>query len=141
MGKKNYGSILALVVVVLLFASGLYFGPAKTSGEKNNRGATSTADSLALSIDELTAPVLTVNYNCADDKSFIARIEDRPAGAAAEAEVWLDLNQKVLLSKQVSTSGELYQDEDEMVSFWIKGDTASVEVSGRPFFSDCRAGE
>ncbi|MEK7136607.1 MAG: MliC family protein [Patescibacteria group bacterium] len=142
MEKNKIGVWVTVVIVVLLLAFGVYRTRlADVTNNQGDKATTTPEEALGLSIDELLAPVLTVNYECAGGKSFIARIEDRPVGAPAQAEIWLNINEKILLAKQVSTSGELYQNSDNTISFWIKGDSSSVEQNGQAVFADCRAGE
>lgn len=93
---------------------------------------------FSMHIDELTEPVASVYYECAENKNFIARVEIRPQ-AMGNAEVFLNDGSKLLLSQTASASGARYANSGESFVFWNKGNTAFIEEDGQMLYADCVA--
>jgi membrane-bound inhibitor of C-type lysozyme len=88
--------------------------------------------------NELADPVNRTVYSCADGKSFLARVEIKPAGGG-KAEVFLKDGTKMLLNQTMSGSGVRYANSGESFIFWTKGDTAFIDEGPVRSYADCAA--
>lgn len=89
-------------------------------------------------IDELTPPVAAAYFECAEGKSFFARVEVKEnQGELGKAEVFLEDGSKLLLSQTVAASGIRYANEGESFIFWAKGGTAFIEEGGQMIYTEC----
>ena len=137
--QKTVGGILLLGIVGSLIIFILGYFPVE-------RGAFPKAPPIdngmtqSHHIDELTEPVATLDYQCAEGKEFIARVEvrsDATPSNPGHAEVFLMDGSKLLLTQTASASGVRYANSGESFIFWLKGDSAFIEKGGQTVYAEC----
>lgn len=76
----------------------------------------------------------TADYTCDMNKTVHAVFF---SGNDPRAEISLSDGRKLSLKQAVSASGVRYVNADESIVFWIKGDTAFIQESGKETYSNC----
>ena len=108
------------------------------------RPARSLALLLLVVITLVTAPsvesagpkTIKASFACSSDKSIVATFIN---GKRSSVNLVLSDGRRLALPHALSGSGARYATDDESVVFWNKGNTASLEETGKTTYVDCVA--
>jgi len=135
--QRTIGSILILGLVSAVIVLLLGFFPI-------DRAVAPTGDAQNSSATQLTGEIATISYTCADDKSFVARIELKPEATYEDpghAELLGADGSTLLLTQTIAASGARFANEDESIVYWIKGTGAFIQQNGETVYADCEGVE
>ncbi|MBU0750309.1 MliC family protein [Patescibacteria group bacterium] len=135
--QKTIGSILILGIVSAAIVLLLGFFPI-------DRAIAPTGEAQGNAATQLVGETVTISYSCADDRSFVARIELKPEATyenPGHAELLGSDGSTLLLTQAIAASGARYTNEDESIVYWIKGSGSFIQQNGETVYADCEGTE